>query len=226
MKQGKYTYRYPHPAVATDCVIFGFDGKQLQALLIERGLEPFIGKWAFPGGFLRIDETAEDGALRELSEETGLQATYIEQFGCYTALDRDPRERVISIAFMAIVKIAPVLGGDDAARAQWWPVDGVPELAFDHAQILNDALQRLRERIYFRPIGFDLLPEQFSLTQLQTLYEAVLGLTFDRRNFAKKINHLGLVTAVAEQGRKRPQLYQFNLERYNELKTKGYKLEF
>ena len=132
MEEFKYHYKYPHPAVTTDCVIFGYDGKQLKILLIERGNEPDKGKWAFPGGFLNIDEQAEAGALRELQEETGMKDADIRQFHTFSAPNRDPRERVISIAYYALVKIQDVKGGDDAAKASWFAIDDVPELAFDH----------------------------------------------------------------------------------------------
>ena len=149
MEEQMYSYRYPHPAVATDCVIFGFDGVKLKVLLVERGGEPYKGMWAFPGGFLRMDETAEQGALRELKEETDLSPYYIEQFHCFSDPHRDPRERVLSIAFLALVKIAEVKGGDDAAQAEWFSMDEIPQLAFDHDHILRMALDKLRERIHF-----------------------------------------------------------------------------
>ena len=150
MEEQKYCYKYPHPAVATDCVIFGFDGIKLKVLLIERGGEPYKGMWAFPGGFLRMNESAEEGALRELKEETDLSAGYIEQFHCFSDPKRDPRERVISIAFLALVKIAEVKGGDDAAQAEWFNLDEIPQLAFDHDHILRMALDKLRECIHFQ----------------------------------------------------------------------------
>lgn len=181
-----FSYKYPHPAVTTDCVIFGFDGTRLQVLLIERGLEPYKGKWAFPGGFMKMDESAEQGAKRELMEETGMKAEYMEQFHAFTDPDRDPRERVITIAYYALCKIQEVKGGDDAAKAQWFSIDEIPQLAFDHDRILRHALSVLRERLHFRPIGFDLLPEKFTMKELQSLYEAILNVKFDRANFAKR----------------------------------------
>ena len=117
MKQLKYHYEYPHPSVTTDCVIFGFDGTKLNVLLVERGVEPFKGRWAFPGGFMKMDETALQGAKRELKEETGLENAYIKQFHTFTDPNRDPRERVITIAYYALVRISAVKGGDDAAKA-------------------------------------------------------------------------------------------------------------
>ena len=230
MEDNKYCYKYPHPAVTTDCVIFGFDGSELQVLLIERGIEPFKGKWAFPGGFLNMDETAGEGALRELKEETGLENAYIEQFNTYSDPGRDPRERVITIAHYALVRIQEVKGGDDAAKAQWFPIDEVPQLAFDHDKILRDAMRKLRERIHFEPIGFELLPEKFTMRDLQILYESILGVKFDRRNFAKKMMHYELLNQLAETVRPTAKrdalLYSFNKENYELFKKKGFQLEF
>ena len=230
MEDNKYCYKYPHPAVTTDCVIFGFDGSELQVLLIERGIEPFKGKWAFPGGFLNMDETAQEGALRELKEETGLENAYIEQFNTYSDPGRDPRERVITIAHYALVRIQEVKGGDDAAKAQWFPIDEVPQLAFDHDKILRDAMRKLRERIHFEPIGFELLQEKFTMRDLQILYESILGVKFDRRNFAKKMMHYELLNQLDETVRPTAKrdalLYSFNKENYELFKKKGFQLEF
>ena len=135
----KYCYKYPHPSVTTDCVIFGFDGTKLSVLLVKRGVEPYKGRRAFPGGFMNMDESAEEGALRELQEETGLKGAYIRQFHTFTAPERDPRERVITIAYYALVRMQEVAGGDDADDARWFTLDEVPQLAFDHDQILRKA---------------------------------------------------------------------------------------
>lgn len=225
-----YCYRYPHPAVTTDCVIFGFDGERLQVLLIERGIEPFKGRWAFPGGFIKMDETAEEGALRELKEETGMENAFIQQFHTFTNPLRDPRERVITIAFYALVRIQEVKGGDDAASARWFPLDEIPALAFDHDHMLRMATQRLRQEIHFHPIGFELLPEKFTLRELQSLYEAILGITFDRRNFAKKMLHLEILNELDETiwptPKREAKLFSFNAGKYEELKRKGFRIEF
>lgn len=154
MEEAKYCYKYPHPAVTTDCVVFGFDGKRLNVLLI-------------------IDETAEQSAMRELREETGLELKHLKQFGTFTAVNRDPRERVITIAFYALARKSDVQGGDDAAKAQWFPIEDVPPLAFDHDYILQKATEQLKKDIHFEPIGFGLPDEQFTISELQRLYESI-----------------------------------------------------
>ena len=225
-----YTYDYPRPAVTTDCVIFGYDGKELKVLLIERGIEPFKGCWAFPGGFLNMDEDALAGARRELKEETGLENAFIEQFHTFSEPGRDPRGRVITIAHYALVKIQEVEGGDDAAQARWFPIGEVPPLAFDHDRILRMAMSRLKEKIHFEPVGFELLPDVFTMPQLQNLYEAILEVHFDRRNFASKMLKLGILEDTGDRpagaSSRIPVSYRFNKEKYNELKAKGFRLEF
>lgn len=193
-----YEYKYPHPAVTTDCVVFGFDGRELKVLLVERGQEPFKGMWAFPGGFMRIDETAEQCAARELREETGLELQYLRQLGTFSGVHRDPRERVVTIAFYALARHSEVRAGDDAARARWWAVDEVPQLAFDHDYILRQAMNRIRQDIHFEPIGFGLLDERFTIADMQRLYESILGVRFDRRNFYRKMLQTGILQEVAE----------------------------
>lgn len=226
-----YTYKYPHPAVTTDCVIFGYDTKDgLSVLLIKRGIEPYKDHWAFPGGFIRMDEDAETGARRELREETGLDTLYVEQFGCFSEVNRDPRERVITIAFYALVKKSQVTGGDDAAAAHWFPIYNVPPLAFDHDRILRVALKTLKEKIHFMPIGFELLPLVFTMPQLQELYESILEVKFDRRNFSNKMLKLGILIPDGNRpknaGSRIPINYRFNEDSYAELKSKGFRLEF
>ena len=226
----KYSYKYPHPSVTTDCVIFGFDGVKLKVLLVERGMAPYKGRWAFPGGFLNMDESAEEGALRELKEETGLEGAYIRQFHTFSAPQRDPRERVITIAYYALVKMQEVKGGDDASDARWFALDEVPPLAFDHDQILRKAEKTLRQQIHFEPVGFELLPEKFTIKQLQNLYEAILDMRFDRRNFYNKMRRLGMLELTGDTAnpsqRKVANLFSFNAEKYAELKSKGFQLEF
>ena len=230
MNELKYCYKYPHPAVATDCVIFGFDGVSIKVLLIQRGIEPYKGQWALPGGFVGIDESAEECARRELQEETGLTEISVEQFHAFSDVNRDPRERVISIAYYALVKLSEVKGGDDASKAQWFSYNDIPSLAFDHDRILRMALRHLRDRICFEPVGFDLLPDVFTMTELQRLYEAILGVKFDRRNFYNKMLKLEVLTSAEPRpenaSRRTPSKYRFNAEKYAELKQRGFRLEF
>lgn len=193
-----YEYKYPHPAVATDCVVFGFDGRDLKVLLIKRGIDPYKGMWAFPGGFMRIDETAEECAVRELREETGLVLTNVRQLGAFSGVHRDPRERIVSIAFYVLARQSDVRGGDDAAKAKWWRVEDIPQLAFDHDYILRQAMSRIRQDIHFEPVGFGLLDELFTIADLQRLYESILGVHFDRRNFYNKMLKTGILQEVDE----------------------------
>lgn len=196
-----YQYRYEHMAVTTDCVIFTYEDWKLKVLLVRRGGEPCKGDWAFPGGFLRNDETAEQGALRELLEETSLApSSPIVQLGVFSDPDRDPRERVITIAFYALVKPSEVAGGDDADEARWFAVNELPHLAFDHDKIFAEAMERLRRDIHFQPVGFDLLDDEFTIPDLQRLYEAILGVKFDRRNFQRKILSSGILEQTADEG--------------------------
>lgn len=226
----KYCYEYPHPSVTTDCVIFGFDGSELNVLLVKRGVEPYKGCWAFPGGFMKMYENAETGARRELKEETGLDTAYMKQFHAFTDPNRDPRERVVTIAYYALVKMEEVRGGDDAEEARWFPLGTVPQLAFDHDRILRTAQQELRRQIHFEPIGFELLSEKFTIRDLQNLYEAILDVKFDRRNFYNKMKKLELLVqldeTVRQSAKKDALLFKFNSEKYYELKQKGFRLEF
>ena len=230
MEEKNYCYKYPHPAVTSDCVIFGFDGVAIKVLLIQRGIEPYKGKWAFPGGFMNIDETIEECAKRELEEETGLKASSVEQFHTFSDVNRDPRERVITVAHYALVRLEEVKGGDDARSAQWFAMNEIPSLAFDHDRILRIAVNRLKERLCFEPIGFELLPEIFTMSALQNLYEAILEMKFDRRNFYNKMLKLGILSEAEERpknaSRRTPIKYRFNAKKYAELKQKGFRLEF
>lgn len=193
-----YRYKYPHPAVTTDCVILTFHEDRLKILLIRRGIEPYKGCWALPGGFLRMDESAEEGAVRELREETGVTGCTIKQFHTFSAPGRDPRERVITIAFYALMKWQKATGADDAELAEWLPVDSLPPLAFDHEEIVRMAMESIRRDIYFEPVGFELLNDIFSMPEVQKVYEAILGKEFDRRNFAKKMKHLDILEEVGK----------------------------
>ncbi|MHA3772921.1 NUDIX hydrolase [Verrucomicrobiota bacterium sgz303538] len=226
-----FSYEYPRAALTVDCVVFGFDDGELKVLLIRRGLKPFKGQWALPGGFVRLDETLDDAARRELMEETGLKNVYLEQLYTFGAIDRDPRERVVSVAYYALVKSAehPAAGATDASEAGWFPVADLPTLAFDHREILKTALERLRGKVRYEPIGFELLPPKFTLSQLQHLYEAVLQTEVDKRNFRKKILSMELLVPLDEQvrtGAHRPaQLFRFDTRKYQALKKRGFNFE-
>ena len=226
-----HTYEYPRAALTVDCVVFGFDEAELKILLIQRGLEPFKGKWALPGGFVRVDETLDNAARRELQEEAGLKNVFLEQLYTFGAIDRDPRERVVSVAYYALVKLAAhqTKAATDAADAQWFPISKTPKLAFDHAGILAVALNRLKSKVRYEPIGFELLPTKFTLSQLQHLYEAALERDLDKRNFRKKALSYGLLIPLKEQqltGRHRPaQLFRFDTDKYEKLKKRGFNFE-
>ncbi len=228
MEQNKYIYEYPRPAVTTDCVIFGFDGGELKVLLIERGIEPYKDYWALPGGFINMDEDAETCARRKLRDETALENIFIEQLFTFSNVDRDPRHRVISIAYYALVKLSDyhAQAGTGANNVKWFPLSEVPSLAFDHAGILETARQRLKGKIKYQPIGFELLPEKFTLPELHKLYEIILGISIDRRNFRKKmlgfnllIDHNELVKGAPNRAAK---LYSFNRQKYEELSKNGF----
>jgi 8-oxo-dGTP diphosphatase len=226
-----HTYEYPRAALTVDCVVFGLDEGELKVLLIERGLAPFKGKWALPGGFVRLEETVDEAARRELKEETGLKNVFLEQLYTFGTVDRDPRERVVSVAYYALVTLAehPATGATDASDAGWFPAARPPALAFDHIEILKTALQRLRGKVRYEPIGFELLPEKFTLSQLQHLYEVVLQTELDKRNFRKKILGMGLLVPLKETtrtGAHRPaQLFRFDTKKYAALKKKGFNFE-
>jgi 8-oxo-dGTP diphosphatase len=226
-----YSYKYPRAALTVDCVVFGLDEGDLKVLLIQRGLEPFKGRWALPGGFVRVHETLDAAARRELQEEAGLTDVFLEQLYTFGTVDRDPRERVVSVAYYALVELSRhnARAASDAANARWFAVAQAPKLAFDHAEILRAAVERLKGKLRYQPIGFELLPEKFTLSQLQHLYEAVLGTALDKRNFRKKVIGLGLLVPLNEtqmMGRHRPaQLFRFDSEKYEKLKRGGFNFE-
>ncbi len=226
-----HTYEYPRPALTVDCVVFGLDEDALEILLIRRGLEPFCGRWALPGGFVHVDETLEDAALRELEEETGLRKVFLEQLYTFGAIDRDPRERVVTVAYYALVKLSDhkVRAATDAADAAWFSLDDLPELAFDHGQILETALARLRGKIRYQPIGFELLPRKFTLTQLQRMYEIILDRPLDKRNFRKKILGMELLIELDEVQKdvahRAARLYKFDDRHYRKLVKQGFSFE-
>jgi 8-oxo-dGTP diphosphatase len=222
------TYEYPRAAVAVDCVVFGLDVDDLKVLLIQRRLEPHQHEWALPGGFVRIDETLDEAARRELAEESGITDVYLEQLYSFGELDRDPRERVISIAYYALAKLSDhrIQAATDAEKVAWFALDDLPRLAFDHDRIIERAIDRLRGKVRYAPIGFELLPPRFTLTQLQRLYEIVLMQPLDKRNFRKKILSMELLieTDEVEQGvrHRAARLYKFDKKKYEKLARQGF----
>ncbi len=222
---------YPRAVVTVDCAVFGLGAGGLQVLLVQRGLEPFAGSWALPGGFVRINESVDAAARRELSEETGLSNIFLEQLYTFGEPGRDPRGRVVSVAYYALVRLQDhaARAATDARDARWCAVRSAPKLAFDHAEILGKALERLQGKVRYVPIGFELLPPKFTLSELQKLYEAILERPFDKRNFRKKILDMELLEELEEvqQGvpHRAARLYRFDARRYQALTKSGFNFE-
>ena len=226
-----HQYEFARPALTVDIVVFALDAEDLQVMLIERDLEPFEGSWALPGGFVHVDETLDVAARRELAEETGLKDIFLEQLYSFGALDRDPRERVVTVAYYALVNLEghEVQAATDARSAAWFSVNDLPDLAFDHAAILHMAHERLRGKVRYQPIGFELLPEKFTLTQLQQLYEIILDRELDKRNFRKKVLAMDFVkdTGAIEKdvAHRAAKLYRFDKRKYDRLTKRGFNFE-
>lgn len=234
-----YTYEYPKADHTVDAVVFSVDfgygipDDALDVLLVLRKDEPFKGGYALPGGFINMDEDLEAAVRRELEEETALKPTYLEQLYTFGTPGRDPRGRVISTAFMALInKHQKIRAGSDAAGCSWWPVRQVMSetcpVAFDHKQIIEVALDRLRSKLPWQPIGIELLDQDFSLTGLQNVYEYILGHRIDKRNFRRKVMRFGVLepTKVWRGGNHRPvQMYRFNKKKYLALVSKGLDFE-
>lgn len=225
-----YTYDYPRPAVAVDCVVFGLDLDEddLEILLIQRLKDPFAHGWALPGGFMQMDETADVAARRELEEETGVTDVYLEQLYTFSDVARDPRGRVVSIAYYALAKLSDhrIRAATDAENVAWFSIRKLPRLAFDHKAIIDTAIERLRGKVRYAPLGFELLPPKFTLSQLQRLYEIVLEQQLDKRNFRKKILSMEFLvdTGEHEQGvaHRAARLYRFDRRKYHKLAKQGF----
>ncbi len=226
-----FHYQYEHPAVTVDCVVFGLDEGELKLMLIQRANDPFQGVWALPGGFIKMSESLEESALRELKEETGVSNVYLEQMRTYGDVGRDPRERVISVAFFALVNLYDheVKADTDASEAAWFEVSDLPALAFDHQKIVDDAIRHLRSRVRYQPVGFELLPENFTLTMLQDLYSKILDRQLDKRNFRKKILAMDILSETGDVEKdvahRAAKLYRFDREKYAQLLASGINFE-
>lgn len=215
--RASYSYDYPRPSVTVDIILFTFHEDRLKVLLIRRSHAPFADRWALPGGFVNIDEDLEEAARRELNEETNVSDVYLEQLYTFGDPDRDPRGRVITVAYFALlsndqVNQLQIRGASDAGKAAWWDIYALPELAFDHARILHYAVQRLRWKLEWTALGFLLLPAEFTLSELQRVYETVLHEPLDKRNFRRKMLAADVLeeTGNLREGDHRPaKLYRF-----------------
>lgn len=213
--------------IAVDCIIFGFDKGKLKLLLLKRDMDPGRGQWTLAGGFLRSDESLDQAACRVLHNLTGLRNIYLEQIMAYSDPNRDPGERVVSITYYALLNVADY--NKDLVKengAHWRPVDDIPDLIFDHNEMLEKAHRRLRRKAKSQPIGFELLPDKFSLPQLQQLYEAIYQKDLDKRNFRKKIISMGLLDKLEEKdktgSKKGAFLYRFNPQKYEQFVSEGF----
>ncbi len=226
-----HQYHHARAALTVDIVVFGLDEADLQVMLIERDVPPFEGAWALPGGFVRIEETLDEAARRELQEETGLKNIFLEQLYTFGDVHRDPRERVVTVAYYALVNLTghAVQASSDARNAAWFSLEDLPKLAFDHDRILATALDRLRGKVRYQPIGFELLPPRFTLTQLQHLYERILNRQLDKRNFRKKVLSMGFVKETTEiekdVAHRAARLYRFDKRAYDQLTKRGFSFE-
>ena len=212
--------------VTVDVVVFTIRDGDLHVLLVRRGAAPFAGRYAIPGGFVHEDESLDAAARRELSEETGVRDVYLEQLYSFGDPGRDPRGRIITVAYFALIASdqSTLDAGSHGAEAGWFPVKKPPALAFDHGRILEYAVERLRTKLEYTTVGFQLLPEKFTLGELQAVYEAILGRRIDKRNFRRKIGLLGILTPLRERratGRKPALLYRFSARRFENLRDKG-----
>jgi 8-oxo-dGTP diphosphatase len=218
--------------VSVDAVVFGYDQEQgISLLLIKRKFEPFQKNWALPGGLVLQHESLEEAVRRELKEEAGIDVTYLEQLYSFGKPDRDPRNRVISVAYYALVrpKDYHLMAQTDAEDVSWFNIKHLPKVAFDHKQIIDVAVKRLRGKITYEPVGFELLDKKFPFSDLENLYQILLDHPIDRRNFKKKIMSYGFLEEVDEYVQKksgRPaRLFQFNRKKYFELKERGYNFD-
>ncbi|KQT16699.1 DNA mismatch repair protein MutT [Chryseobacterium sp. Leaf404] len=217
---------YPKHYVAVDCIIFGFDGENLKILLVKRDLEPKKGEWSLMGGFVDDRESSDEAASRVLNTLTGLKDIYLEQLNTYTEIDREPTARIMSISYYALINTAKNIHINEQYSAKWFDLKDSPKLIFDHDAMVRDAVLRLRRRATTRPIGFELLPEKFTMKDLQNLYEAIFDEKYDKRNFTSKINALDVLVKTNEKDRSSSKkgsfLYTFDVAKYNKKIAEGF----
>lgn len=223
----KEQFSAPIASITVDCVIFGFRNDALEVLLVKRSSEPESGTWALPGGFMEKDETVEIAAERVLQLMTGVSDIFMRQTGVFSAIDRHPIDRVITVGFMALINPDKfsLQSREHASEAKWFTAADVSNLPFDHADIVKQSLQQLRSEIRYQPVGFELLPERFTLRELQLLYEAIAGETLDRRNFRRKIKAMDMLVELKEKrtgAHKSADLFRFDQKKYDQLVAKGF----
>lgn len=217
--------------LSIDCVIFGFENGGMEVLLVRRAIEPGKGEWALPGGFVLKQEDLDKAAERILGETSGIENIFMEQLFVFGDVDRYPDRRVITIGYYALVSPDKYLlhPGIDTSEVRWYPLSKIPKLPFDHEHIIKEALHKLRTKVRYQPVGFELLPEKFTLPKLQTLYECILGIKLDKRNFRKKLLKMNLLIKLEEKEkdniRRAAHLYKFDKKTYRKLVKKGFNFE-
>lgn len=226
-----HTYKYPRPVVAADCVVFGWNENGLHVLLVKRNTDPFAGKWSLPGGFVMEQETTDQTTARVLQSKAGLRNVFFEQLYTFSNSERDPRGWILTVAHYALVGLSTAMQQkqEGSAESKWFALGKIPALAFDHREIVNMAIARLKGKVRYQPVGFELLPDKFTLRQLQQLYEDILGIEIDKRNFRKKISSMKLLKESGEKqqnvAHKAAMLYAFDDKKYKELTKKGFHFE-
>ncbi|MGB2761474.1 NUDIX hydrolase [Maribacter stanieri] len=223
----QYYQKEDQVLLSVDCIIFGFDEKELKVLLVKRNFEPEMGKWSLIGGFLKKSENLDEVAIRVLNALTGLKDIYMEQLYSYSRIDRDPGQRTISVAYYALIDLnAKNFDKIKIDSAKWFEINKVPQLIFDHNEMIEKAILRLRRKALVKPIGFELLPEKFTMRELQSLYESILDKKLDKRNFINKVNLLDILDKLDEKdmtsSRKGSFLYRFNEEKYKRKSDEGF----
>ncbi len=218
--------QYPRQLVAVDCILFGFDGENLKILLVKRNFEPKKGEWSLIGGIINENETLDQAGNRVLNTLTGIENIYLEQLNTYSEIEREPTARIISVSYYALLNIEKNIQINEKYNAKWFDLKHSPKLIFDHNDMVKDAVLRLRRRASTRPIGFELLPEKFTMKVLQNLYEAIFDAEYDKRNFISKINALNILVKTDEKdmssSRKGSFLYRFDEKKYNERVLEGF----